>query len=146
MRGFEASFPHAGILGGIVCLTPQLFLPVCPQTNVVLPGPPAATLPDPQAAALPAPVLQLPPCRESYLLLLPVWINVSSLTAWLSDFHTVQSSRSSGCFLFLNLLSYFCLCEEAQCIYLHLHLGWKSWLLFEMVFLKFFLLWYFTSL
>ena len=34
---------------------------------------------------------------------------------------------SSGCFLFLNLLlSFFWLCEEAQCVYLHLHLVQKS--------------------
>ena len=33
---------------------------------------------------------------------LPVWMNVSSLTPWLSDFHTVLFSVSSGCFLFLN--------------------------------------------
>ena len=30
-------------------------------------------------------------------------------------------------FLFLNLLlSFFWLCKEAQCVYLHLHLGWKT--------------------
>ena len=34
--------------------------------------------------------------------LLPVWMNVSSLSPWLSDFHTVRFSVSSGCFLFLN--------------------------------------------
>ena len=34
----------------------------------------------------------------------PVWMNVSSLTPWLSGFHTVQISVSSGGFLFLNLL------------------------------------------
>ena len=32
--------------------------------------------------------------------LLPIWINVSSLTPWLSDFHTVQFSGSSGWFCF----------------------------------------------
>ena len=59
--------------------------------------------------------------------LLPFWMNVSSLTPWLSEFHTVRFSVSSGCFLFLNLLfSIFWLCKEAQCIYLCLHLGWKS--------------------
>ena len=59
--------------------------------------------------------------------LLPVWMNVSSLTPWLSDFHAVQFSVSSGCFLFLNfLLSFFRLCEEAQCVYLRLPLGRKS--------------------
>ena len=56
--------------------------------------------------------------------LLLVWMNVSSLTAWLLDFHTVWFSGSSGCVLFLNLLlSFFWLCEESQCVYLHLHLG-----------------------
>ena len=29
-------------------------------------------------------------------------------------------------FVFKLLLSFFWLCEEAQCVYLHLHLGWKS--------------------
>ena len=58
--------------------------------------------------------------------LLPVWMNVSSLTPWFSDFHTVQFSGSSGYFLFLSLLSFFWLCEKAKCIYLCLHLGQKS--------------------
>ena len=56
--------------------------------------------------------------------LLPVWMNGSSWTPWLSDFHTVQFSGSSGCLLFLNLLlSFFCLYKEAKYIYLHLHLA-----------------------
>ena len=37
-------------------------------------------------------------------LFLPVWMKVSSLTPWLSDFHTIQFSGYSGCFLFLNWL------------------------------------------
>ena len=76
------------------------------------------------------PVLKPLPCLESStpgclsLPLLWVWMNVSSLTPWLPDFHTVQFSVSSGCVLFLNLLlSFFWLCEEAQCIYLCLHFG-----------------------
>ena len=76
---------------------------------------------------------QLLPCCESPLPSCPsppillVWMNVSSLTPWLLDFHTVRFSVSSGCFLFLNLLlSFFWLCEEAQCVYLHLYLGQKS--------------------
>ena len=79
------------------------------------------------------PVLKLLPCRKSSLLhcwslpLLAVWVSVSSLTPWLSDFHTVQFSISSGCFLFLNLLlSSFWLWKEAQCVSLRLHLGQKS--------------------
>ena len=77
----------------------------------------------------PASVLQQPPCRPSYSPQLPIsapptsLMNISYLTPWLSDFHTVQFSVSSGCFLFLNLLlSFFWLWEEAQCIYLRLHL------------------------
>ena len=66
-----------------------------------------------------------PGCRSPPLL--PVWMSISSLTAWLSDFHTVQSYVSSGHFLFLNLLlSFFWLCKKAQCVYLRLHLGRKS--------------------
>ena len=58
--------------------------------------------------------------------LLLVWMNVSSLTPWLLDFHALRFSVSSGCFVFLNLLlSFFWLCEEAQCICLCLHLGQK---------------------
>ena len=79
------------------------------------------------------PVLQLPPFLESSLPWLPistlllVWMNVSSISPWFSDFHTVQFSVSSGYFLFLNLLlSFFWLCEEAKCIYPFLHLGQKS--------------------
>ena len=75
---------------------------------------------------------QLPPCWESSPPgcpsppLLPVWINVSSLTSWLLDFHTFRFFGSSGCFLFLNLLlSFFWLWVEPQCVYLHLHLGPK---------------------
>ena len=79
------------------------------------------------------PIHQLLPCHESSVLhcpsppLLPVWMNVSSLTPWLSDFHTVQFSGSSGYFLFLNLLLSFGLSEEAKNIYVHLHLGQKSY-------------------
>ena len=47
--------------------------------------------------------------------LLPVCMNVSSLTPWLFDFHTAQFYGSSSYFLFLNLLlSFFCLCKEAK--------------------------------
>ena len=116
-----------------VCLAPQLFLPVYLHVNVgpprstsccltqytshllTHPGPPAATLLSPLHPSFPSPPLLL------------VWMNVSSLTPWLSDFHTVQLSSSSGYVLFLNLfLSFFWLCEEARCIYLRLHVGQKS--------------------
>ena len=78
------------------------------------------------------PLFQPLPCHKSSLPrcpslpLLPVWVSVSSLSPWLSDFHTVRFSVSSGCFfVFKLLLSFFWLCEEAHCVYLCLHLGWK---------------------
>ena len=61
-----------------------------------------------------------------FLPLLLVWMNISSLTPWLSDFVTVWFSSSSRYFLILYLLlSFFWLCEQAKCIYLRLHLGRK---------------------
>ena len=66
-----------------------------------------------------------PTCSSPSLLL--VRMNVPSLTPWSLDFHLVWFSVSSGYFLFLSLLlSFFWLCEEGKCIYLPLHLGWKS--------------------
>ena len=71
---------------------------------------------------LPHLVCQSPPCPPGLLpaalphhlcpgcpslALLPVWMNVSSLTPWLLDFHTVQICGISGYFLFLNLLLFF---------------------------------------
>ena len=50
----------------------------------------------------------LPGCLSPPLLL--VWMNVSSLSPGLSDFHTVRFSVSSGCFLFLN-----CCCPSFGC-------------------------------
>ena len=81
-----------------VCFTLSLFLPVYLHANVGPQGPPATA-----SQGLPATF-----CRESSLPscpsppLLSVWMNVSSLTPWSSDFHTVRFSISSGCFLFLN--------------------------------------------
>ena len=76
------------------------------------------------------PLHQPPPQWESSLPsclsppLLPVWMNVSSLTPSLSGFHSVRFSGSAGCFLFLHLLlSFFWLCEETHCIYLCLRLA-----------------------
>ena len=95
------------------------------------PALPAAALPAPSSSCRLArsPPGKLPVCLPSCLSppLLPVWMNVSSLTPWLLDFHTVRFSDSSGYFLLLNmLLSFFWLCEEAKYIYLCIHLGWKS--------------------
>ena len=80
---------------------------------------PAAALPAPLHNPPPQWVCQPLPCYESSpgcqsLPLLPVWMNVSSLTHWLSDFHTVQFSVSSGCVLFLN-----CCCPSFGCARRH---------------------------
>ena len=58
--------------------------------------------------------------------LLPVWMNVSSLSPWLSDFRTVRFSVSSGFFFFYFklLLSFFLLCEEVQCVCLPTPPSW----------------------
>ena len=94
IQWFEALFPHAGTLGCTVChLVHQL-----------LPCRPAAALPTLLHNLPPYWVLQPLPCWESSLPgcpsppLLPVWMNVSSLSPWLSDFHTLQFSVSSGDF------------------------------------------------
>ena len=52
-----------------------------------------------------------PSCPSPSLLL--IWMNVSSLSPWLLDFHTVQFSVSSGCFLFLNC------CPSFGCVRRH---------------------------
>ena len=109
-RGFEALFPCAGTL---VCL-------VCCLVHLLLPCRPAAALPTLLHNVPPCWVLQPPPCHESSPPscvsppLLPVWMNASSLTPWLSDFHTVQFSVSSGCCLFLN-----CCCPSFVCARRH---------------------------
>ena len=66
------------------------------------------------------PLYQAPPCHKSSPHscpsppLLPVWMNVFSLTPWLSNFHTVRFSGSCGCFLFLN-----CCCPSFGCARRH---------------------------
>ena len=107
---FEVLFPCAGALGCVVChLVHQL-----------LPRQPAAALPTHLHNLPPCWVHQPLPCLESSLPgcpsppLLPVWMNVSSLSPWLSDFYTVQFSISSGCFLFLN-----CCCPSFGCARRH---------------------------
>ena len=140
---FEALFPWAGALSFMVCFAPQLFFVVFLHANVGLPAPPAAISLGPPCwpgEALSAPLHNLPPhqvhqllpcCKSSlpsclYPPLLLVWMNVSSLTPWFLEFPTVQFSVSSYCFCFFNLLLSFWLCEEAQCVFLCLHLGQKS--------------------
>ena len=124
VRDFEALFPHAGTLGCTVCLTspivpPSLSVHKCGTTHSASPHLARSAC----CCFVPNPLH--PGCLSPHLLL--VWMNVSSLTLCLWEFHTVRFSGSSFCFLFLNLfLSFFWLCAEAQCIYLCLHLVRKS--------------------
>ena len=94
-RGFEVFFSLTGTLGCVVYLAPWLFLPVYPHANV---GPTAAILPAQSSSHHLALHPLCPGCLS--LLLLPVWMNVSTLTPWFSDFYTVWFSGRSGCFCF----------------------------------------------
>ena len=53
-------------------------------------------------------------CLSQPLLLF--WMNVSSLTPWLSDFHTVRFSGSSGYLFLLNFLLSFFWCARRQSV------------------------------
>ena len=80
----------------LLYLAPQLFLLVYLLTNVGPPALPATASPAPSSTCYLAahPLCpRLPVCP-----LLPVWMNVSSLSPWLLDFQTVQFSGSSGYF------------------------------------------------
>ena len=122
---FEALSTRAVALVCVVCFAPLSFLPVYLCVNVGPQGLPATSLWGLSAAAWPALfhnlpphwAHQLPPCRESSLpgclslLLLSDWMNVSSLSPGLLDFHTVRFSVSSSGFLFLN-----CCCPSFGCV------------------------------
>ena len=93
--------------------------------------------PPPHLLSRPLPCCESSPPSYLSLPLLPVWMNVSSLTPFLwtsiqSEFRAVLVGFFVCLFLSL-LLSFFWLCEEAQCIYLHLHLGWKSSMLYRLL-------------
>ena len=96
----------------MVYLAPQLFLPVYLHVHVGLPTPPAAALLKYSLPWLPisTPSTCLDECFFFNSLVLGLPYSSIFWQFWL--------------FLFLNLLlSFFWLCEEAQCVYLHLHLG-----------------------
>ena len=107
---FEASFPGAGALGCTSCSLAHR----APQSTTSL-GPPAATLPwvlSPRRLPVSAPPTCLDECF--FFIFLVVGLPCSSIFCqfWLV-------------FVFKLLLSFFWLCEEAQCVYLCLHLGQK---------------------
>ena len=131
----------------MVCLAPPLFLLVYLHANVGLQGLPATILWGPQAAPCwsaaawtnplhnkpPSWVHQPPFCHHSSLPscvslpLLPVWMNVSSLTPWLLDFHTLRFSVSSGCFLFLNCCCPCFGCERRHSVSTYASILARSW-------------------
>ena len=105
-RGFEALCLHTGTLGCMICLAPQLFLPVYLHANVGLSAAISPALSSSFHLVMhpPHPRFPSPP-------LLPVWINVSSLTLWLLDFPTVWFSGSS-CYFFFKI----CCCPSFGCV------------------------------
>ena len=116
LRGLRLYFPALEPWVARSALLPLQFLPVYLCVNVGLQGLPATTLWGLLAAAWPAhsTIRHLTGSTSHHLAanslcpgcpsppLLPVWINVSSLSPWLLDFHTVRFSVSSRCLLFLN--------------------------------------------
>ena len=64
--------------------------------------------------------------------LLPVWMNVSSLSPWSSGFHTVRFSVSSGCFLSLNCCSSFgCVRRHSVSTYASILAGSSTYFFFK---------------
>ena len=137
---FKALFPGAGALGCEVCFASPPFLLVYLCANVGPQGPLATTLWCLPAAAWPVPfhnppprwVHQLLPCCESSPPQLPVSTPPTGLDECFFFISLVVRLPYSSIFcqfwLFFvfKLLSFFWLWEEAQCVYLCLHLGRKS--------------------
>ena len=135
---FEALFPHAGALLCMVCFTPPLFLPVFLCMNVQPQRLPATTFWGLLAAAWPALFHNLPPlwirqplpCHESSPPQLAISVSPTSVDEGFFFISLVVGLPYSSIFcqfwlffVFKLLFSFFWLCEEAQCVYLCLHLG-----------------------
>ena len=140
---FEALFPGAGALGCAVCFTPPPFLLVYLCATVGPWGLLAVTLPAPfipQSATC----LDLAALPESCA----PWLPISApLLVWMNFFFFISLVVRLLCglifcqfclvfFVLKLLLSFFWLCEEAQCVYLHLHLGQKSHKIFIYILLE----------
>ena len=128
-RVFEALVSCSGTLVCAVYLVPQLFILAYAHTNGGLLHPPATTSPIHQ----PSHCLPRSSCwHESSLLILPISAPPTSLDeCFFFNSLIVRLPYSSifwqlRWFLFLNLLSFFWLYEEAKHSFLCLHLGWKS--------------------
>ena len=132
MRGFEALFPHAGTLSCVICLDPQLFLLVHLHANVGPPSPQPTASPGLSAAALPTPVLQPLPCHESSLPRRSSPPLYGLDECFLFNSLVVRLLYSSifwhfWLFFIFKFVVVLPLVEEAQCVYLCLYLGWKSY-------------------
>ena len=128
---FEALFPWSGALGCVVCFAPVLFLPVYLCAYV---GPRAWSASCRTACPFHNPpprwVCQPLPCHKASLPLLPISAPPTSLDECFLFISLVVGLPYSSIFFqfwlfFELLLSFFWLCEEAQCVYLRLHLGQK---------------------
>ena len=126
---FEALFPRAGALGCKVCFAPPPFLSVYLCTNMGPRGLLAVTLPAPSLHSLP-PLWVRPHCSKSSPPRLPVSTPPTGLDECLFFISLVVGLPCGSIFcqfwlffVFNLLLSFFWLCEEVTCVYLHLHLG-----------------------
>ena len=105
---------NSGLCGLSPCPPAAVSLASCSFAH---PTPQSATLlhnPPPWWVCQPLPCCESSPPGCSSPPLLVIWMNVSSLSPWLSDFHTVRFVVSSGCFLFLN-----CYCPSFGCARRH---------------------------
>ena len=128
---FEALFPCAGALGCVVCSAPPRFLPVYLRANVGPQGLLAAAWPAPFHNPPPRWVRQPPPCHKSS----PPQLSISAPPISLDECffislvvrlpYSLIFRQFWLFFVFKLLLSFFWLCKEAQCVYVHLHLGQK---------------------
>ena len=125
---FEALYPHAGALGCVVCFAPPPFLWVYLCVNVGPWGLLAAVLPAPFHSPPPPWVHQVSPCSESSPPRVPVSAPPTGLDECFFFISLVVGLPYSSIlchfwlFFVFKMLSFFWLCEEAQCVYLRLHL------------------------
>ena len=133
---FEALFSLPGALGCVVFFAPLPFLPVYLCANVVPWGLPAEAWPAPFHNP-PQSATSLSPPATSLLQVLSAWLPISAPPMGLDECFFLNSLvvrlpyNLIFCqfwlfFVFKLLLSFFWLCKEAQCVYLRLHLDWKS--------------------
>ena len=125
LRGLRLCFPRTGALGCVVCFVPLPFLPVYLCVNVGPWGLLATAWPAPFHNLPPLWVCQLLPCLESSLPRLPVPAppNSPDECFFLISLVVGLPCGSIFCqfwlfFVFKLFLSFFWLCEEAQCVYL----------------------------